>query len=312
MVTSVETRQKPTIGPASLSPEWFAMRSKVIGSSEAAKAIGMSEYGTPLHVYKEKVGEIEPFQGNESTRRGRRYEPLIAEDWQEVTGRTLRLYPCPMFLHPEYKGIAATPDGEVDDDEGLEIKSTTFRMKKNLGDEGTDDIPTDWLIQGQQQMAVMGWKVVNFCVLVELEPTMYRVERNDTLIQLMIDAELELLERIRDRRPPEPNWEHSSTPRLIREIHSTINDTRIELNDQEIASWEKYERIGRMIKKLDTKRDECKARVLHGIGDHFAGLLGDGRMVRRKETKPQSYMVEKKGYIEARACKADDGRIVER
>lgn len=302
----------PIEGPGSLTPEWFAYREKTIGASEAAKACGLSEYGTPLSLYLEKTGQVPPFAGNEHTRRGRRYEPLIAEDWEELRGIKLRRYPCPMFIHGLYDFISATPDGEIDDTSGLEIKSSTWRAKSKLGDEGTDDIPSEWFIQAQQQMLVMNWSRVEFCILIELEPHIHVVERNDALISLMIDAERELIERIRDRRPPEPNWNHASTPSLIRELHQTANDCRIVLNGTECELWAEYELVGKAIKKLDDYRDKCKAAVLHAIGDNYAGILDDGRMIRRKLIEKKPYTVDPKPYWDARCVKSDGGRLIER
>lgn len=304
---------KPIEGPPALSDEWMAIRSQIIGSSEAAAACGLSEYKTAFQLYLEKTGQAEPFAGNASTRRGRRYEPLIAEDWQELTGRKLRRYPCPMFLHPDHPGIAATPDGEIDDDEGLEIKSTTFRMKGKLGEEGTENIPYDWFAQAQQQMAVMNWKTVHFCILVDFEPCIYRVDRHDEIIAMMISAETELLERIRDRRPPAVNWSHPSTSKIIKAMKGGINDTRIELSPNETAIWEKFEALGRIEKAAKEARETLQEQIRFVLksGNHFAGILPDGRMVRRKEICSQVPAHTRK-YESLIAVKADAGRIVER
>lgn len=311
-IIDVPYRKIPFVGPDPLTEEWFEKRFEIIGSSEAAAACGLSKYRQPLAVYQEKIGEIPPFAGNEHTRRGRRYEPLIAEDWEELNEKKLRRYPCPMFIHPDHSFIAATPDGEIDDDEGLEIKSSTFRMLDQLGDEGTDFIPQDWVIQAQQQMAVMGWLRVRFAIKIGDDLLQYCVQRNENLIRLMISAEQELIERIHDRRPPEPDWKHASTLELVKELHSSIADTRIMLTEEEAGYWAKYEFAGKLIKKLEARRKELKARVLHAIGDHGAGLLGDGRMVRRKLITTEPYVVTKEPFIDARAVKADTGRIVER
>lgn len=305
-------RKIPLIGPDPLTPEWYAKRFTVIGSSDAAKACGVSEYGTPLQLYKEKRGEVESFQGNEHTRRGRRYEPLIAEDWQELTGRTLRRYPCPMFIHPDYPWMAATPDGEIDDDEGLEIKSSTWRMKSRLGDEGTSELPSDWFVQAQQQMAVMGWKRVHFCILIDLVPRLHVVERDDSIIDMMIRAERDLVERIRDGRPPAADYSHASTLDLIKAIHKTVADTRIVLNAEEIEAWEEYQRLGKQVSEIEKQRDSLKARVLSGIGDHGGGLLGNGKMVRRSWRDPVEMHFTKKWYIHVDCVKADAGPVVER
>lgn len=297
----------PIRGPEPLSKEWFNRRSTIIGASEAAAACGMSEYSTPRRLYEEKIGNIEPFAGNEHTKRGRRYEPLIAEDWQEMTGRELVMYPCPMYLHPAYDWLAATPDGIITETELLEIKSTTWRSKAKFGEQGSDDIPTHFILQAQQQMAVMGAAVVIFAVKIELdqEPLTFTVQRNDSLIDMMISAEYELIQRIKNLDPPELNWEHSSTPQLVRELHSTIADTKIELSPEAVAWWEQYEALAQEIKAAKDQQEVLKAKVLAEIGDNGAGLLGNGKMIRRKLTNRAGYTVAASSYIDCRKVNAD-------
>lgn len=302
----------PLVGPDSCTPEWYAIRNSIIGSSEAAAACGLSEYKTPLELYLEKIGQVEPFAGNEHTRRGKRYEPLIAEDWQEMTGRALAKYPCPMYLHPTLEGIAATPDGQISETEGLEIKCPSPRAKDKFGEEGTDEIPNEWKLQAQQQMGVMGWERVHFAVKVFDRPQLYVVERNERLIDAMFQMELRLLERIKNRLPPEPTWGHDTTLDLVYKLNTAVNEDRIMLNDEEVALWEEYETLGRKIALHEIRRKEIKSRVLWGIGESGGGILPDGRMIRRKWVQREGYYVNPSSYIDTRTVKADKGRIVER
>lgn len=302
----------PIRGPESGSPEWYEIRSSIIGSSEAAAACGLSEYKTPLGVYMEKTGQAEPFAGNEHTRRGKRYEPLIAEDWQEMTGRALIQYPCPMYLHPTLEGVAATPDGQISETEGLEIKCPSPRQKDKFGEQGTDEIPNEWKLQAQQQMGVMGWERVHFAVKVFDVPQLYVVERNDRLIEAMLKMELRLLERIRLRLPPEPTWGHDTTLDLVYKLNSAVNENRVLLTDEEAALWQEYEDLGREMAKHEARRKEIKSRVLWGIGEAGGGILPDGRMIRRKWVQRAGYHVPPSSYIDTRAVKADNGVIVER
>lgn len=272
----------------------------------------MSEYKTPLGLYLEKTGQAESFAGNEHTRRGKRYEPLIAEDWQEMTGRALIQYPCPMYLHPSLEGIAATPDGQISEMEGLEIKCPSPRQKDKFGEQGTDEIPNEWKLQAQQQMGVMGWERVHFAIKVFDTPQLYVVERNDRLIDAMFKMELRLLEMIRNRTPPEPTWGHDTTLDLVYKLNSAVNENRIILNDEEVSLWSEYESLGKQIGIYENRRKEIKSKVLWGIGEAGGGILPDGRMIRRKWVQKEGYYVNPTSYIDTRAVKADNGVIVER
>jgi putative phage-type endonuclease len=296
-----------------MTPEWYAARSNCIGASEIAAAAGLSPYQTPLELYHRKRGEIAPIEDNDAMRMGRLLEPVVKSEFVRETGLVFADPNPPMFRHSKHEPITATPDAIIDESTLFEAKTASWRMKSSWGDQDTDDVPPHYLCQCQQQMAVLNAAVVHLAVLFDgAQLKTFKVLRNDELINLLIAAGLELWERIKDGRPPEPTWTHASTPKLIKEIHGTINDTRVELNGEEVSAWADYESLGEIEKNAKERRELLKARVLHGIGDHFAGLLPDGRMIRRKVIAGSSYTVDRKSFIDVRAVKSDSGPIVDR
>jgi len=68
------------------SKEWLEERRSGIGGSDAAAVLGISRYASPMKVYLEKTGELEPFAGNEYTEWGNILEPVIREQFQQRTG----------------------------------------------------------------------------------------------------------------------------------------------------------------------------------------------------------------------------------
>lgn len=306
MVATVE-RAKPIVGPESLSEAWFELRARGIGSSEGAKAVGLSEWGTPLDVFAEKRGLKEGFAGNKHTKRGRRYEPLIAEDWQEITGRTLRKYPAPMYIHPDHPWMFATPDGEIDDSEGLEIKCPTFRQRHKFGEQGTDWLPDDYVIQSQWQMAVMGWERVNFAVLIDLgeDPLQFTVDRNDELIAGLIEAGRELWERIENNNPPEPDWNHKRTPDLVKAMYGLTEGRTIALTGDVGRLWEQQRELGEKIKAMEEEREVLRSKVLFAIGDAATAVIPEqGIELIRSQVKECQVSYTRKSYISLRERKA--------
>jgi predicted phage-related endonuclease len=179
-------------------------------------------------------------------------------------------------------------------------------MKSRWDEEDTDQIPGQYLCQCQWQMAVMGDHVETVFVPVLFDGAktkIYRVERNELMIGYLIDAGLELWERIQNDDPPEPNWEHESTPKLIREMHSEINGQVVELGDITADAWFTYEQLGKLVKDMEARRERYKAQVLYAIGDNYAGDLGDGRIVRRKLIEKPGYPVGPSSHIDFRAVK---------
>ena len=83
-----------------LSPTQLAQRRLGIGASEVGAVLGLHPYQTPLDVYLDKRGLVEPFAGNAYTRWGLKFEALIAEAYTEEAGDGLLYIPPPAGYHP--------------------------------------------------------------------------------------------------------------------------------------------------------------------------------------------------------------------
>ena len=227
------------------TPEWYGARGTGIGASEIGIAAGLSPYQTPRELYHRKRGELPPIEDNDAMRLGRLLEPVVKSEFTTRTGIVLADPEPPMYRHARHTPIVATPDGIIDDVTIFEAKTASWRMKSQWGDQESDAIPDHYLCQTQAQMAVMDAAVCHVAVLFDgATLKTYRVLRNDELIRHLIAAALELWERIKDGNPPDVDWEHASTPGLIKELHQTVNDTRIVLTADEVDAWETYERLG--------------------------------------------------------------------
>jgi putative phage-type endonuclease len=288
------------------TPEWYAARNTGIGASEIAAAAGLSTYQTPLELYLRKRGEIPPFEGNDATRMGTLLEPVVKSEFKRITGLIPIDENPPMYRSRDRQWMTATPDMIVTETELGEVKTASWRMKSSWGDEHSDAIPDEYLCQTQWQMGVMGteFTAVHVPVLFDgFETKIYRVERNELMIGYLVDAGLELWERIQNGDPPEPNWEHESTPKLVREMHSEINGEIIDFNEGERNDYANYEAMGEQEKIIQTAQQLIKSRLLYRVGNAYAGNLGDGRIVRRKLIEKAGHVVGPSRYIEFRAVK---------
>jgi putative phage-type endonuclease len=292
------------------TPEWYAARNTGIGASEIAAAAGLGKdegcYQTSLEVFLRKLGRLPPLEETEPMIMGRLLEPVVLTRFHQLT-QTVPLDPHPpMFRSIARPWMTATPDTILSESELVEAKTTTWRMRSRWNEEDTDQIPGQPLCQCQWQMAVMGPEFTSVHVPVlfdSFQTKIYRVDRNELMIGFLIDAGKELWERIQNDDPPEPNWEHESTPKLIREMHSDINGQVVELEDITADAWFSYEQLGKQVKELNDRRKRYKSEVLYAIGDNYAGDLGDGRIVRRKLIEKAGHVVGPSSYIDFRAVK---------
>jgi putative phage-type endonuclease len=292
------------------TPEWYAARNTGIGASEIAAAAGLGKdegcYQTSLEVFLRKLGRLPPLEETEPMIMGRLLEPVVLTRFHQLT-QTTPLDPHP----PMYRSLArpwmtATPDTILSESELVEAKTTTWRMNSRWNEEDTDQIPGQYLCQCQWQMAVMGADVKTVFVPVLFDGAstkIYRVDRNDLMIGFLIDAGQELWERIQNDDPPEPNWEHESTPKLIKEMHSEINGEIIDFDEDERNDYADYEAMGEQKKIIQTAQQLIKSRLLYRIGNAYAGNLGDGRIVRRKLIEKAGHVVGPSSYIDFRAVK---------
>lgn len=302
------------IGPASKSPEWYAIRKLdrdrkerpiVIGASDAAKACGQSEHGGPLDLFADAIGCGIPFDGNAATRMGNHIERGCLIEWNHVRGLKM-VTDQPMFFSDRWSFMACTPDAIATETKPLDLpvdaKLTTSRMLDptgeddgKFGEEESDQVPVDYFFQGQQQCAVMGTQSMEFAVWVadSHKLKIYRIERNDEIIESIADAEKELVERILNRDPPEPNWSHENTKRLIRQIAGMEVGKIVEL-PKELADM-RVTRAGlkSSIEEMQERVDSIDAQILWFMQDaQIARFPAGTRQLKRSVIAPQYWTLQ--------------------
>lgn len=294
----------PVVGPPQYSNEWFALRKYdpertarpvVFGASEAAAICNASPYSSALQVYLEKRGELETSMTNEQLRTvniGRRLEPLILDLYEEDRDVCVERG-LPMLFHPLYPFMGASPDGFVENGPGewaVEAKSTSFRMVDKSGDDndrfgepGTDQVPTHYLIQSQVQMAVLNCDRCDFPVLVDgRDLLIYTVSRNDELIEQIASAERELAERIVAGDPPEPNWSHSGTSKLLQTLFGHDAEKTALLCEVDQVLWTRSEQLKEQKKRIEDELDEIRGKLLWSMQDAVAGRFPDADFELRR------------------------------
>ena len=289
------------------TPEWHALRKTGIGASEAAAACGLSPYKTPLHIYHDKTCETEQKEDedDELLHVGNLIEPVIQFMFENRTGIKVLRSPLGLYRSDTNPFMLATPDAELEDEELGEWKATTFRRAAELGEQESDDIPNDWLVQAQQQMYVVGLDVCHVAVFLDIHTLKtYRVERNDRLIEGIIKKERELWERIENRDPPPP-VEHPRTLQLARELFGIPENTDVKyLTDEAGEGWERRRQAGRLIKRIEARQEFEKAKVLFEIGDHYAGILPGGKKMIRRKRIVAEVAAHTKDYVDVREVNA--------
>lgn len=280
-------------------PQWLEMRMQGISASESAAACGVSPWSSPAEIYYRKRGELQPQPESRAMRLGRKMEPIIADEFEAETGLKVVDRQPGLFAHNGVPWVLATPDGVIDGDTLAEFKwMSERRASEALGEQGTDEVPLEWNVQAQQQMFVMGAATVWFGVLVGHDLRVFEVQRHEQAIDGIVARVSDLWGRIKNGNPPEVE-RHSLD--LARQLYGKVEPGEVITLSAPIATdWCRYESIGKAIGKLSKERDTLKARILMELGNAEAGLLPDGRAVRRAVVQKKEYTVPASSYVDCR------------
>lgn len=281
---------------------WHRQRGVGIGSSDASAVCGVNPYKTALEVYLHKIAGA-PATGrmpaDPAIRFGLILEPAVARAYELEYGIGL-VEPEPA-IHPDFPWMGATADRIALDNEGkpcriVELK-TSSSFARGWGEPGTDEIPEMYMIQVQHQLAVYQLDVADVAVLIDgRDFRIYQVERNQTVIDSLIQIEADFWDRVERRLPPDPDWSHPTTPDLIVELHKPTPGKVVDLGDGARDSLDEYRRLGLAIRDIEAElkqakclRDEAKSRLIHAMADAETATVGHSILTRNT--------VENKGYI---------------
>lgn len=178
-------------------------RQQFIGGSDAAAAIGINPYKTRVDLYFEKIGQTEPFEGNEGTYWGNMLEQPVANRLAEETGFKLRRHSQTLIAssHPFmgcHMDFKVTGQPIV-----VEIKTGGFFTRKDWGPSGGDEIPDQYLVQIHHQMICAGYdKALVGVLLGGQEFRHYQIGFDKDLAQIIIEKEAEFWQHVTTRTPP--------------------------------------------------------------------------------------------------------------
>lgn len=133
--------------------EKLTSRRNWLGASEIAAAAGLSDYASPYTLWR-RYFQLEEFPETPQQAEGLALEPLIRKAYEDKFG--VEVKQIEPLMHPEYEFLGASPDGlRADNLANVELKTVGFRTNSKWGEEGTDEVPMDYLCQGHFQAGVL-------------------------------------------------------------------------------------------------------------------------------------------------------------
>ena len=184
-------------------------RTKGLGGTDSPVVMGVSPWTTKMDLWMEKRGLLEPEPETPAMRRGKALEPLIADIYQQKTGRRLLNITDKdePWTHPEFPFITAHPDFEIStigtpDPPGiLEIKCLGLRSFSKVKREG---IPLPYLIQLQHYLSFPEYSWGAFAIFnAELwDLVHFDVQRDTEMIKNIIEMDRDFWTLVENGTPP--------------------------------------------------------------------------------------------------------------
>lgn len=296
--------------------DWLAVRQQGIGASDAAAAVGISPYQSQLELWMIKTGRMSgmPEPSLDEVRSpvywGNVLEPIVAAHYTRKTGRKVRRVNA-VLQHPDpdKAWMLANLDYAVVGSDEVQVLEC-----KTAGEFGArlwkDGVPEYYQCQVQHQLAVTGKQSADVAVLIcGQEFRVYRIERDDALIQELIKLERQFWHWVETDTPP-PADGSDSADRALRQLyphdHGEVLDftAHADLNQ----SFNQLVQVRDQLTSLNLQEAQLKQFLQQTLGDatkaRFA--LGSISWKRSKDTvalntktllKEQPDMLDRYGEI---------------
>ena len=139
------------LAPEPNTPAWLTARKGLVGASEVACILRLSQWSTPLGIYNDKLNPNIRDDMSEWQEWGHRLEDAIAT-WV-ADNKGLTVLPSPGLLQSvEYPWLGATPDRVTERGEPVELKTSD----RFMADQWAEGVPDNYRIQVLVQMIVLG------------------------------------------------------------------------------------------------------------------------------------------------------------
>lgn len=278
-------------------------RKNYLGSSDAPAIVGVDPWKTSADVYLSKVQNIQESNPGEAAAIGTLCEDAILKWFRKETGFKITRN---QFRVHENGFMAAHLDAVIPGEHAIVEAKTAGIItpfdRDQWGEIGTDQIPEKYIVQCQHQMAVMGAEIKLVWVPVLLGGVgfrMYRVERNDDLIQSLQHLEEQFWKEHVQKNIPPPD----SLPSLeIMKRLQRIPKKTVPIDDSIVQEWLDAKATASAATKL---KEESERKILAALEDAEAAECGFGTLTYFEQRR-SAYTVKEQTFRVPRFKKNGD------
>ncbi len=283
------TTAKRLVNTKDLSREdWLKIRRQGIGSSDAAAACGIHPYLSMLELWMIKTGRMSSnidassnngIDGYSPLYWGNTLEPMVAKFYQEHTGNKVRRVNA-VLQHPDPDKafMLANLDYAITGNDEVQILEC-----KTAGEHGAklwrDGVPLYVTCQVQHQLAVTGKTAAHICVLLcGHEAKIYKVERDECLIESIMEHERLFWQYVETDTPPTPDHSESAA-RALKLLYPTAKpSSKVDLRDDDGANrlFEQLLSYRASMEDIEQRHDQVKHQLQTLIADNEVAVFEKG------------------------------------
>ncbi len=263
---------------------WLQVRRRGIGGSDAAAAVGLSPYKSPLELWLEKTGrdadlpQVDPDDMDSPMYWGTVLEPLVATQYTHKTGRLVRRVNA-VLQHPQEPWMLANLDREV-----VGCPEVQILECKTAGLNGArlwkDGVPEYVQLQVMHQLAVTGKRAADVAVLIcGQELQIHRIERDEALIGQLIELERRFWHQVEtDQVPPADGSESAAA--ALQCLYPRDSGQTVDLRDDEAlaSSFDELLRLRELMAAHGQREAQLKQGIQQRMGEASKALFPAGEV----------------------------------
>jgi len=259
--------------------EW--RRRNGFGGSDAPAVVGLSKFKSTTQLVLEKRGEIPPDEDTEFFHWRREMEDPILREYGRRTGNTV-VRPNEPVKSRDHPWMFTTYDGVVlsgvamDTPVARVVQAKTANSKEGWGDPGSDDVPDEYWIQVQHEMAVCGAPVADIPVLFFFNKlAIFTVEADVEFQRDLIEAERSLWAMVQSGEMPPVTSVEDAKARWGRasKLGRTIADESVR---NAVAELKK---VAEESAQLELRENAAKLIIMTALGENETLVTPDGEIL---------------------------------
>jgi putative phage-type endonuclease len=268
--------------------DWLEVRKTGIGSSDAAAAVGLNPYQSPLELWLVKTGrdarlpKVDPNDDSSPMFWGTLLESFVAAAYTKRTGNRVRKVNA-VLQHAQHPWMLANLDREVmgvPDVQILECKTTGMSGQRLW----RDGVPEYIQLQVQHQLAVTGKQAADVAVLVcGNDFRTFRIQRDNQMIASLIELERRFWHYVETDTPP-PADGSDSAAMALQALYPQDDTTVIQLEDdvEMNAAFSDLLAVRQSLAEAEAFESRLKQRIQERMGHASKAVFSEGEVTWKK------------------------------